>query len=87
VKKAIYFFGCQFWIFQVIYPVDCSIILPSFDTKDVGQKIAADLGLREVYSELKPEGKIVKIQNFQKEGKTVVMVGDGIKRCACSFKS
>lgn len=54
------------------------IVILTGDTKDVGQKIASDLDIEEVYSQLKPEDKISKIQELQKEGRTVVMVGDGI---------
>ena len=41
-------------------------------------KIANEVNIKEVHSSLLPQDKAKIIQNFQKENKIVVMVGDGI---------
>ncbi|GCF92896.1 copper-translocating P-type ATPase [Enterococcus florum] len=48
------------------------------DNKKAAQAIAAYLGLTEFYSELLPEDKEKNIQSYVKQGKKVMMVGDGI---------
>ena len=51
------------------------------DKKEVGEKVANELGLDKVYSELLPDGKVEKVEELMKEksekGK-LVFVGDGI---------
>jgi len=54
------------------------VVILTGDNKDVGRKIASDLGIEEVYLQLKPEDKIAMIDKFQKEGRKVIMIGDGI---------
>ena len=51
------------------------------DRKEVGEKVAKELGIDQVYSELLPDGKVKKVEELLKEksekGK-LVFVGDGI---------
>ena len=51
------------------------------DRKDVGEKVAKELGLDQVYTELLPDGKVEKVETLLKEksekGK-LAFVGDGI---------
>lgn len=51
------------------------------DKKEVGEKVANELGLDKVYTELLPDGKVEKVEELMKEksekGK-LVFVGDGI---------
>lgn len=51
------------------------------DKKEVGEKVAEDLGLDKVYTELLPDGKVEKVEELMKDkserGK-LVFVGDGI---------
>ncbi len=54
------------------------IILMSGDHQDIVKQIATELGIIEYQSELKPEDKLENIEQLQKQGKTVCMVGDGI---------
>ncbi|MDP3998261.1 MAG: cation-translocating P-type ATPase [bacterium] len=65
-------------VIQQLKNVGLRIVILTGDNKDVGRKIASELGIEEVYSELKPEDKIAIIDTFQKEGRKVVMIGDGI---------
>jgi len=74
-------------VIQRLKDIGVKIVILTGDRKDVGQKIALDLGVEEVYSELKPEDKISEIQKFQKEGRKVMMVGDGINDAPALAKS
>ncbi len=48
------------------------------DSRSVADSIARDIGVDEVNAELLPDDKVRIIEQMQKEGKTVAMVGDGI---------
>ena len=48
------------------------------DSEDVAESVAEELGIDTVFSEVLPGEKESKIQELQKEGKKVAMVGDGI---------
>lgn len=57
------------------------IIMLTGDQRKVGESVAKQLGIEEVYTELLPDGKVEKVESFLKEkskqGK-LVFVGDGI---------
>lgn len=65
-------------VIQKLKDMGRRVVILTGDNKDVGHKIASELGIEEVYSELKPEDKIAMIDKFQKEGRKVLMIGDGI---------
>jgi len=48
------------------------------DTGRTAQTVAAQAGIREVYSDLLPDEKIRKIREFREQGLVTLMVGDGI---------
>ncbi len=48
------------------------------DSKETAQKIGSELGIEHVEANMLPEDKIRRIEELQKEGKRVAMVGDGI---------
>ena len=48
------------------------------DEKQTADSLAKELGITDVKANLTPEGKLNEITNLQSQGKTVVMVGDGI---------
>ena len=48
------------------------------DSKETAQKIGVELGIEHVEANMLPEDKIRRIEELQKEGKKVAMVGDGI---------
>ena len=48
------------------------------DNKQVAEAVAAELGITEVHAQMMPEDKEKMIQSYQKQGKKVMMVGDGI---------
>lgn len=53
------------------------IVMLTGDNELVGQAIASQLGITEVFADLHPEQKLTKIQELRKQGK-VAMVGDGV---------
>ncbi|AKG73017.1 heavy metal translocating P-type ATPase [Salinicoccus halodurans] len=48
------------------------------DNKQVAEAVADELGITDVHGQLMPEDKETIIKEYQNEGKTVMMVGDGI---------
>lgn len=48
------------------------------DSRQAGERIAADLGVDEVIAEVRPEQKAEAIERLQTTGEKVAMVGDGI---------
>ena len=54
------------------------VIMMSGDHQNVANKIASELGISTVYSELLPGDKVTLLNELQNEGKKVAMVGDGI---------
>ena len=48
------------------------------DAQAVADAVAADLGIDTVFAQVLPEDKALKVQELQKRGKKVAMVGDGV---------
>lgn len=53
-------------------------VLLTGDRREAGEYIAGQVGIREVHVECLPEDKLLFIEEAQKEGHAVCMVGDGI---------
>nr|WP_275846739.1 heavy metal translocating P-type ATPase [Sulfurimonas sp. SAG-AH-194-I05] len=54
------------------------IIMLTGDNERVAYKIAQEVGIKTIVSQQTPEGKATFINKLHKEGKVVVMVGDGV---------
>lgn len=54
------------------------LIMMTGDNKRTAQAIATQLGIEEVIAEVRPEDKSSRVQQLQKSGAVVAMVGDGI---------
>ena len=54
------------------------IVLLTGDAKPVAERVARDLGVPDVYSELLPEQKLQKVTELIEAGRKVAMLGDGI---------
>lgn len=54
------------------------LIMLTGDNEQVAQKVARQLGMDRVYSELLPEDKVHKVSELKASGRKVAMVGDGI---------
>ena len=48
------------------------------DTAATAQRIAAELGIDEVLAEVLPDGKAAEVEELQRQGRRVAMVGDGV---------
>lgn len=53
-------------------------VLLTGDSENAAKAIAGELGIRELYANCLPEDKLKLISEYQKEGKSVCMIGDGI---------
>ena len=53
-------------------------VLVTGDRKEIADALAADLKIDQVHSEVLPDEKATIVESYQKTGKTVAMVGDGI---------
>jgi P-type Cu2+ transporter len=54
------------------------VIMMTGDARAVAEAVAKDLGIDKVFAEVLPEQKSSKIQEVQRQGKRVAMVGDGV---------
>ncbi|MEW5805370.1 MAG: cation-translocating P-type ATPase [Patescibacteria group bacterium] len=55
-----------------------NIILLSGDRDEVAKRVANKLGISEAYGGVLPDAKLKKIQELQKQGHRVAMIGDGV---------
>jgi P-type Cu2+ transporter len=54
------------------------VVMLTGDSKAVAEAVARELGIDTVFAEVLPEDKAKKIEELQKQGKRVAMVGDGV---------
>jgi len=57
---------------------DINIVMLTGDNEKIARKVADEIGITEFKSEQTPKDKSDYIQNLHKDGKKVVMVGDGV---------
>ena len=54
------------------------VVMLTGDARPVAQAVAAELGIDTVYAQVLPEEKVGKIEELQRAGERVAMVGDGV---------
>jgi Cu+-exporting ATPase len=55
-----------------------TVVMATGDGLTTARSVAAQLGIAEVYGEVKPHDKLALVEKLQAQGKTVAMAGDGI---------
>lgn len=58
--------------------MDLEVAMLTGDSRAVAHAVADELGIRTVFAEVLPEHKDGKVAEFQRQGKRVAMVGDGV---------
>jgi P-type E1-E2 ATPase len=54
------------------------VIMATGDHKKTGEAVGRELGIDEVFSDVKPENKLNIVSDLQKQGFKVAMIGDGV---------
>lgn len=65
-------------VVQELRRAGLTVVLASGDSEQSAQSVATSLGIHDVYSQLMPQDKASLIARLKAQGRTVVMVGDGI---------
>jgi len=63
---------------EQIQTLGIKVVMLTGDHKQSADKVAKEVGIKEVHSKLLPQEKSALINEFQSNGEVVVMVGDGI---------
>jgi P-type Cu2+ transporter len=63
---------------QQLHDQGVEVIMMTGDAAAVANAVAADLGIDTVFAEVLPDQKASKVQEVQRQGKRVAMVGDGV---------
>ena len=61
-----------------LHELGLEVVMMTGDAKPVADAVARELGIDTVYAQVPPEGKAARIEELQKQGKRVGMVGDGV---------
>ena len=61
-----------------LHQLGVEVVMLTGDAKPVADAVARELGIDTVFAQVPPEGKAAKIEELQKQGKRVGMVGDGV---------
>ena len=61
-----------------LHELGLEVVMLTGDSKPVADAVARELGIDTVFAEVPPEGKAAKIEELQKQGRRVGMVGDGV---------
>jgi Cu2+-exporting ATPase len=63
---------------RALHRAGIDVVMMTGDSKQVADAVAAELGIDNVFAEVLPEQKAGKIEELQRAGKRVAMVGDGV---------
>ena len=63
---------------QALQEGGIEVVMLTGDAKAVAGAVAEELGIKTVFAEVLPEDKALKVQEIQRQGKKVAMVGDGV---------
>lgn len=63
---------------DALHALGIEVVMITGDAEPVARTVAAQLGIDRVFSGVRPEDKAAKVQELQREGLSVAMVGDGV---------
>ncbi|WP_420838507.1 heavy metal translocating P-type ATPase [Cryobacterium flavum] len=63
---------------DALHKLGVEVVMITGDAQAVADAVGAELGIDRVFAGVRPEDKSAKIEELQKEGKKVAMVGDGV---------
>jgi Cu2+-exporting ATPase len=63
---------------DALHRLGIRVVMITGDAEPVARAVAAELGIDQVFAGVRPEHKSEKVTELQREGRTVVMVGDGV---------
>ncbi|HLR28571.1 MAG TPA: heavy metal translocating P-type ATPase [Ruania sp.] len=63
---------------QQLHEQGISVVMITGDAEGVAQSVAQELGIDEVFAQVRPQDKSARVQDLQQRGRTVAMVGDGV---------
>ena len=63
---------------DALHALGVQVVMITGDAEAVAHTVAADLGIDRVFAGVRPEDKAAKVQELQREGRKVAMVGDGV---------
>ncbi|WP_420831035.1 copper-translocating P-type ATPase [Agromyces chromiiresistens] len=63
---------------DALHALGVQVVMITGDAEPVARTVAAELGIDRVYAGVRPEDKSAKVQELQREGLSVAMVGDGV---------
>ncbi|WP_333617824.1 heavy metal translocating P-type ATPase [Dietzia sp.] len=63
---------------DALHELGIEVVMITGDAEAVANKVGRELGIDRVFAGVRPEDKSAKVDQLQKEGKKVAMVGDGV---------
>ncbi|MCK3770923.1 cadmium-translocating P-type ATPase [Microbacterium aerolatum] len=63
---------------DALHAIGVQVVMITGDAEAVAHSVAQDLGIDRFFAGVRPEDKAAKVQELQKEGRKVAMVGDGV---------
>jgi len=63
---------------DALHELGMHVVMITGDAEPVAQAVAAELGIDQVFAQVRPEHKSEKVAELQREGRVVAMVGDGV---------
>ena len=63
---------------DALHKLGIQVVMITGDAQPVAESVAAELGIDQVFAEVRPEDKAAKVAQLQDEGLKVAMVGDGV---------
>nr|WP_226924546.1 heavy metal translocating P-type ATPase [Georgenia satyanarayanai] len=63
---------------EALHQLGILVVMITGDAEPVARAVAAELGIDQVFAQVRPEDKSAKVAQLQHEGRIVAMVGDGV---------